>query len=43
MLQSYVVQRSLLNLPSAENIASNFAGEWRFHINWNVTSQVKQR
>jgi len=28
-------------IPAADNIARNFAGEWRFHINWNVISQVK--
>ena len=27
-----MVQRSLSNLPGAEHIAINFAGEWRFLI-----------
>ena len=39
----YMVERSLLNLPTTDHVASNFAKEWRFHINWNVVSQVKQK
>mgnify|MGYP007058652463 CR=1 FL=1 len=33
----YMVARSLLNLPTADNIASNFAEEYRIH------SQLKQK
>ena len=39
----YMVEQSLSNLPTTDHIASNFAEEWRLHINWNVVSQVKQK
>ena len=39
----YMVERSLPGLPAAYNMASNFSEEWRFHINWNVVSLVKQK
>jgi len=38
----YMLEWSLSNLPTADNTASNFAEEWRFHINWNVVSPVEQ-
>ena len=39
LYKPYEVERSLFSLPAADNIASNFAEEWRFHISF--TSQVK--
>ena len=39
----YMVERSLSNLPVADNVVGNFAEKRRFHINWNVAFQVKQK
>ena len=30
-----------VELTSSDNIANNFAEEWRFFINWSAVSQVK--
>ena len=35
--------KDLSNLPVEDNLEINFVGEWRFQINWNVISQLKQK
>ena len=32
-----------VELTSSDNIANNFAEEWRFFINWSAVSEVKQK
>ena len=34
--------KDLWNLPAVDNIAINFAVDWRFHVNWIVISQVRK-
>ena len=40
----YIVEWSLLNLPTTDNIATNIAEEWRFHINnnWYVVLKIEE-
>ena len=40
-----VMETSLSNLQAPNNTTSNFAVDWRFHINnfWNLVSQVKTK
>ena len=39
----YIVEWSLSNLPTTDNIATNFAEEWRFHINnWYVVLKIEE-
>ena len=42
-MQVHTVERSLLNLPAKEKIASNFEEEWRFHATWNLLAQVTKK
>ena len=32
-----------VELTSRDNIAHNFAEEWRFFINWSAVSKVRQK